>query len=127
MIVIAHLSDPHLDGTDVARDRLRRITSYLKAFRTPVDVVLVSGDLTDHGLAAEYDELAAELPADVPVLVIPGNHDVSAPLRAGLADFLDSPARRTRSIRCVRLPVRGSCCSTRACLVRTTGCSRAGR
>ncbi len=91
MIVIAHLSDTHLDGTDVPRDRLRRVTSYLRAFSTPVDVVLVSGDLVDHGLPAEYAELAAELPTDVPVLVLPGNHDVSSPLRAGLADYLDSP------------------------------------
>ncbi len=90
MIVIAHLSDPHLDGTDVPRDRLRRVTAYLREFRTPVDVVLVSGDLADHGLPAEYAELAAELPTDVPVLVLPGNHDVSAPLRAGLASFVDA-------------------------------------
>ncbi|MFF1819564.1 metallophosphoesterase [Kribbella sp. NPDC058245] len=91
MIVIAHLSDPHLDGTDVPRDRLRRITAYLAAFSTPVDVVLVSGDLADHGLLSEYDELAAELPTGVPVLVLPGNHDVSEPLRTGLAAYLDSP------------------------------------
>ncbi|TDC27500.1 metallophosphoesterase, partial [Kribbella albertanoniae] len=91
MIVIAHLSDPHLDGTEVPRDRLRRVTSYLRSFSTPVDVVLVSGDLADHGLPAEYAELATELPTDLPVLVLPGNHDVSSPLRVGLADFLDSP------------------------------------
>ncbi|GAA1673712.1 metallophosphoesterase [Kribbella yunnanensis] len=91
MIVIAHLSDPHLDGTSTPRDRLRRITAYLREFSTPVDVVLVSGDLADHGLPAEYDELAAELPTGVPVFVLPGNHDVSSPLRVGLADYLDSP------------------------------------
>ncbi|GAA0587496.1 metallophosphoesterase [Kribbella sandramycini] len=91
MFVIAHLSDPHLDGTDVPRERLRRITAYLNAFQRPVDVVLVSGDLADHGLDSEYAELAAELPTGVPVLVLPGNHDVSEPLRKGLAEYLDSP------------------------------------
>jgi Icc protein len=91
MIVIAHLSDPHLDGTDAPRDRLRRITTYLAAFSTPVDVVLVSGDLADHGEPAEYAELVAELPADLPVLVLPGNHDVTESLRNGLAAYLDSP------------------------------------
>ena len=50
MYVIAHLSDPHLDGSEEARSRLRRITSYLREFRRPVDVVLVTGDLADHGL-----------------------------------------------------------------------------
>ncbi|WP_329477057.1 metallophosphoesterase [Kribbella sp. NBC_01484] len=91
MYVIAHLSDPHLDGSEEARDRLRRITAYLKDFRRPVDVILVTGDLADHGLEAEYAELAAELKLDLPVLVLPGNHDVSAPLRAALSSLVDSP------------------------------------
>jgi Icc protein len=91
MYVIAHLSDPHLDGSEEARGRLRRITSYLREFRQPADVVLVTGDLADHGLESEYAELAAELKLDVPVLVLPGNHDLSAPLRAGLASYIDSP------------------------------------
>ena len=43
-----------------------------------------------HGWQLEYAELAVELKLDVPVLVLPGNHDVSAPLRAGLASFVDS-------------------------------------
>ena len=91
MYVIAHLSDPHLDGSEEARDRLRRITAYLKDFRRPVDVILVTGDLADHGLEAEYAELAAELKLDLPVLVLPGNHDVSVPLRAALSSLVDSP------------------------------------
>ncbi|TDD29551.1 metallophosphoesterase [Kribbella turkmenica] len=91
MYVIAHLSDPHLDGSEEARSRLRRVTSYLRSFRRPVDVVVVTGDLADHGLPAEYDEVAAELTLDVPVLMLPGNHDVSAPLRAGLRSYVASP------------------------------------
>lgn len=90
MFVIAHLSDPHLDGSAEARDRLRRVTSYLKGFSRPVDVVLATGDLADHGLPAEYEEVAAELAFDVPVLVLPGNHDVSSPLRAGLASLVSA-------------------------------------
>ena len=78
-----------IDGSEEARSRLRRITSYVRS--SSVDVVLVSGDLADHGLEAEYAELAGELAFDVPVLVLPGNHDVSAPLRAGLAALVDSP------------------------------------
>ncbi|MFG1813930.1 metallophosphoesterase [Kribbella sp. NPDC049174] len=91
MYVIAHLSDPHLDGSEEARSRLRRITSYLGTFSRPVDVILVTGDLADHGQEAEYAELAAELTSDLPVLMLPGNHDVSAPLRAGLTAYVDSP------------------------------------
>ncbi len=89
MTVIAHLSDPHLDGTTEARDRLRRVTSYLLAFTTPVDVVLVTGDLADHG--TEYAEVAAELSAfgDLPVLVLPGNHDVRQNFRTGLTAYVE--------------------------------------
>ena len=88
MLVIAHLSDPHLDGSVEARDRLRRLTTYLRDFSRPVDVILVTGDLADHGLEAEYAEVAAELELEAPVLVLPGNHDISTPLRAGLAKLL---------------------------------------
>lgn len=91
MIVIAHLSDIHLDGSEEARLRLRRIRSYLAGFSRPVDVILVTGDLADHGLPAEYAEVAAELRSDVPVLMLPGNHDVTDPLRAGLTSYVDSP------------------------------------
>ena len=91
MYVIAHLSDLHLDGSDEARDRLRRITSYLREFSRPADVVVVTGDLADHGLESEYAEVAAGLKLDVPVLLLPGNHDRSAALRAGLTSYVDSP------------------------------------
>ena len=48
MYVIAHLSDPHLDGTEEARSRLRRITSYLAGFTRPiVDVKPVLGEISE--------------------------------------------------------------------------------
>ncbi|MGC4941392.1 metallophosphoesterase [Kribbella sp. DT2] len=104
MTVIAHLSDPHLDGTTEARDRLRRVTSYLLAFGRPVDVVLVTGDLADHG--TEYAEVAAELAAfgELPVLVLPGNHDVRAAFRTGLTAYVvpatggEDPVHQVRDI-----------------------------
>lgn len=92
MLVIAHLSDPHLDGSPEAGVRLRRVTDYLRSLSRPVDVVLVTGDLADHGSPEEYAEAAAALDFDLPVLVLPGNHDVSGPLRSGLGSFLGAPA-----------------------------------
>jgi 3',5'-cyclic AMP phosphodiesterase CpdA len=105
MYVIAHLSDPHLDGSDEARTRLRLITSYVRA--STVDVVLVTGDLADHGLLEEYDEVARELSFDVPVLMLPGNHDVSGPLRTGLAAYVTSfgeghPVHQVRDVGAAR-------------------------
>lgn len=49
-----------------------------------VDHVVVTGDVADHGRAAQY-EVAAEALArfDVDVLVCPGNHDMDEPFRDG--------------------------------------------
>jgi len=107
VFVIAHLSDPHLDGSAEARERLRRVTAYLKALSRPVDVVLATGDLADHGLLEEYSEVAAELAFDVPVLVLPGNHDVSSPLRDGLSSLVSSagaghPVHQVREVGAAR-------------------------
>ena len=49
MAVLAHLSDLHLDGGPRAAERAERVLSFLDGLREPVDAVLVTGDLTDHG------------------------------------------------------------------------------
>lgn len=61
----------------------------------PIDLVIVTGDLVDHGLAEEYRRFAA-LIGDLaaPVRVVPGNHDARGPLReilAGLTGPGDAP------------------------------------
>ncbi|MEU0153406.1 metallophosphoesterase [Micromonospora fulviviridis] len=73
MMIIAHISDTHLDGSERARARTRRVMRYLRG--CDIDLILVSGDLADHGEISEYQEVKAELVADVPVLMLPGNHD----------------------------------------------------
>jgi 3',5'-cyclic-AMP phosphodiesterase len=100
--VIAHLSDPHLDGGPEAAGRLRRVTDYLGTLTRPVDVVLVTGDLADHGLPEEYAELDRALTLDLPVLVLPGNHDVSAPLRTGLGRLIGEPPGEEHPVHQVR-------------------------
>ncbi|NGO74968.1 phosphodiesterase [Streptomyces sp. YC504] len=83
MLVLAQISDLHLDGTDRARERAARVIARLR--EVPVDALLVTGDIADHGAAAEYEE-AAELLADLPypVLTCPGNHDVREAYRKAL-------------------------------------------
>ena len=83
MPVIAHLSDPHLDTSQARLDRLTAVLRECVALPV-LDAIVVTGDLADHGDAAEYDELFAALPRQVPTLVLPGNHDLADPLRAAL-------------------------------------------
>jgi 3',5'-cyclic AMP phosphodiesterase CpdA len=50
------------------------------------DVLVITGDLTDCGLPEEYALLRAMLaPLDIPVLLVPGNHDRRETLIEGLA------------------------------------------
>jgi len=80
---IAQITDLHV----MARDRLfynrvptnaqlAQAVAHINSLDPRPDIVIASGDLTEHGRAEEYD-LLRELLADLipPVFVIPGNHD----------------------------------------------------
>ncbi|WP_067465425.1 metallophosphoesterase [Actinomadura macra] len=79
MIVLAQLSDLHLDGGDRAAERAERVMGHLNAL--PLDAILVTGDIADHGEPAEYTRAREILTSRFPVLVCPGNHDVRGPYR----------------------------------------------
>ncbi|MFG2916815.1 metallophosphoesterase [Kitasatospora sp. NPDC048298] len=87
MLTIAHLSDIHLgqvhgrDGGKRARRRAEQVMAYLDALPGPLDAVLVTGDLADHGLPEEYREAVEVLASRHPVLTCPGNHDRRSPYR----------------------------------------------
>lgn len=86
MLVIAHLSDTHF-GNDVQdpTSRATAVMDHLLAMNPLPDVLVVSGDVADHGLPQEYDAARAWLhPWDGPVAVCPGNHDVRTAFVAGL-------------------------------------------
>lgn len=61
----------------------------VRAFRPRPDAVLITGDIVDNGRPDEYENFRSILSRslDLPVHVIPGNHDARAPFRAGLADL----------------------------------------
>ena len=63
MIVFAQLSDTHLDGGQSRAGRVRAVMASLAGGRAPLDVVLVTGDVADHGLPGEYEQ-AGSLAAD---------------------------------------------------------------
>ncbi|MER7856002.1 metallophosphoesterase, partial [Streptomyces bacillaris] len=83
-MLLAQISDLHLDGSDRATRRATRTMEYLRALPRPVDALLVTGDIADHGTEAEYEEAARILAAPFPVLPCPGNHDARPAYRKAL-------------------------------------------
>lgn len=98
MITIAHVSDLHLDGGERAAERAERVLSFLRTLPGPVDVVLVTGDVADHGKPDEYEEARRLLDLPYEVLVLPGNHDVRSAFSTGLLDGPHSEAEINRSV-----------------------------
>ena len=116
---VAHLSDIHVVGERYGfrlesgrggprgNDRLERVLTRLEAIHAvrPLDLVLISGDLTDAGRSVEWAELL-DIIARHPelasrTLVVPGNHDVNIIDRANPArlDLPFSAGKRLREMR----------------------------
>jgi len=116
---VAHLSDIHVVGERYGfriesgrggprgNERLARVLARLEDIHSaqPLDIVLVTGDITDAGLATEWAEfldLLAEHPALAErMILVPGNHDVNIVDRANPArlDLPFSPGKRLRQMR----------------------------
>jgi 3',5'-cyclic AMP phosphodiesterase CpdA len=76
LITVVQVSDVHIGTSQRNEQRARRIFERLAALPRPVDAVLITGDIADHGAPAEYEKaraLIATLP--YPVFTCPGNHD----------------------------------------------------
>lgn len=93
-MLICQLTDLHVRPAGLASNRVSETNMFTaRAFRavaafTPrPDLVLITGDLTECGLPAEYDVLAGLIrrELDLPVYVVPGNHDRRGNFRAALA------------------------------------------
>ncbi len=94
MLFVAQLSDPHITEhlglvpIDPA-ERLRAVVDEINSRSTPVDLVLVTGDLTDDGTVEQYATLTDILRGlTARVMVLPGNHDRDGQMRESLAQFL---------------------------------------
>lgn len=96
-MLIAHISDFHVfaDAPETplvradAADAARKVVADITAHQPRLDGVIFTGDLADGGSLADYDLLQDILsPLDVPVLVVPGNHDTRAGLRASFGNAL---------------------------------------
>ncbi|MGW6389104.1 metallophosphoesterase [Streptomyces sp. NPDC055103] len=84
MIVIAQVSDIHIDGEPRSADRTRAVMRYLEELPYDLAAVLVTGDIADHGTADEYAVVRELLNSRHPLLVCPGNHDDRAAFREAL-------------------------------------------
>jgi 3',5'-cyclic AMP phosphodiesterase CpdA len=99
-MLIAQISDTHvkprgklaMDRVDTA-GHLARAVAHINSLRPAPDLVLVTGDLVDAGMAEEYAHLGDLLaPLAMPVYLIPGNHDLRDPLRQAFAGHRYLPA-----------------------------------
>jgi hypothetical protein len=116
---VAHLSDVHVVGENYGfriesgrsgprgNERLKRVLSELEAIhaRDPLDLILITGDMTDAGTPPEWAEFLDAL-VEYPhlaerALILPGNHDLNIVDRANPArlDLPTSPNRRLRQLR----------------------------
>ena len=84
MLLIAHVSDLHLDGGARAARRAGAVFEYLDRLRRPVDAILVTGDIADHGEPSEYEEAAKLFAGRDNLFPCPGNHDRRPAYRAVL-------------------------------------------
>ena len=118
---VVHLSDIHTVGESYGfriesgrsgprgNERMRQAFLLLDAIHAanPLDIILITGDLTDAGRSAEWAEFFAMLAlhprlAEL-VVALPGNHDVNVVDRASPArmDLPTSPAKRLRQVRTI--------------------------
>ena len=91
MALIAHVSDIHVDNSPRSVDRTRAVFAYLDALPGDLDAVIVTGDIADHGLDAEYETVRELTRSRHPVLVCPGNHDDREAFRRSLLGVEASP------------------------------------
>jgi 3',5'-cyclic AMP phosphodiesterase CpdA len=107
--LLVQLSDLHIGGNENGMDPIPRLEAVIEAVRrlpNRPDAVLVSGDLTDDGAAEGY-RVAREMLAglEVPLHVIPGNHDDRRQLREafGLPGSGDEPVNYSTRVVDLRL------------------------
>jgi hypothetical protein len=116
---VVHLSDIHIVGERYGfriesgrggprgNERVRRVMACLEAEHAvrPLDLILITGDMTDAGRSAEwaefFDILAGHPGLAGRTLILPGNHDVNVVDRANPArlDLPFSPAKTLRKMR----------------------------
>jgi Icc protein len=99
-MLIAQLSDTHIcpeadlyQGVADSNRMFSEALDHLYALDRRPDLVLITGDLVDKGTSDEYANARRLLERlDLPLLIVPGNHDHRERLRAAFADHAYLPA-----------------------------------
>ena len=110
-LLIAQLSDPHigtgpafLGGRMDTEHALRQAVAHVVAMDPQPDLVLLTGDLTERGSAAEYAVVADALaPLAMPVFAVPGNHDDPKVARSALPRCMPAAPDAPDGACCYRL------------------------
>ncbi|MFT3863066.1 MAG: phosphodiesterase [Solirubrobacterales bacterium] len=107
--LLLQISDTHIgadwDGFD-PEPGVRRVVEAILELPDRPDALVVSGDLTQNGAAAEYARLRELLaPLGLTPRVLPGNHDLRAPLREafGLSGTGEEPVSHSVDLGPLRL------------------------
>jgi Icc protein len=93
-VLIAQITDLHIDEPGGfmrrfvdANTKLERAIEYLHTRAERPDVVLATGDLTNDGRTEQFDLLRASLERlEIPIYLIPGNHDEREAFRSAFSD-----------------------------------------
>jgi 3',5'-cyclic-AMP phosphodiesterase len=111
-MLLAQISDLHVrptgerykDAVDSNR-MFADAVEHLNRLDPRPDLVLITGDLVDEGLAAEYDSLRALLGGlELPYLLMPGNHDDRERLALFFSEHAYLPASGPKHCIIRRLP-----------------------
>jgi Icc protein len=103
MTRIIQISDPHIvphgqlayGQVDTAEELANCVETINRRLPEigPIDLVIVSGDLTDFGTEEEYQRFRSLMePLDMPIRAIPGNHDDVEAMRSSFSDQSWVPA-----------------------------------
>src|ERR1700753_2205229 len=88
--LLGHISDLHL-GREGAGDRAEAVLARLAALSRPLDLLVVTGDVSDEGRLTDYQWLRERLGRVAGVIAVRGNHDDRAGLRSGLLGQAANP------------------------------------
>lgn len=102
-MLIAQITDTHIVEKDThylsepstcTRERLMKVVAHLNGLNPAPDVALLTGDASDTGTSMAYSHLKELLkPLNIPIYIIPGNHDNRDEMRKSFSQTDYMPAK----------------------------------